>query len=256
MNIKKNRYASILPIIVLFTAVIVAAPGWSAVSVDNSIYAELLGKFVDNGRVDYDGLKKEEGRLDQYLKVLENVDPDSLSRDGQFAFYANAYNAWTMKLILTGYPGIDSIKDLGSLFKSPWKKKLVRIDGQVLTLDNVEHDILRPRFQDARVHFAINCAAYSCPPLLPEPFAAAKLDQQLTDATRAFINNPKRTYLEGNTLYVSKIFKWFAEDFNHDPYTFVLKFAEGNFKKELEAGKRNTEVKYLDYDWSLNNRPQ
>jgi hypothetical protein len=256
MDIIRNRYSNILPIILLFAAVVAAIPGWSAVSVDNSIYAELLGKYVHNGQVNYDGLKKEERRLDQYLKVLENVDPDSLSRDEQFAFYANIYNAWTVKLILTGYPDIDSIKDLGSLFKSPWKKKLVRINGKVLTLDNVEHDILRPQFKDARVHFAINCAAYSCPPLLPEPFTAGKLDEQLTDATRSFINNPKRTYLDGNTLYVSKIFKWFAEDFNHDPYTFVVKYAEGNFKNELEAGKGKIKVKYLNYDWSLNNRPQ
>jgi len=256
MNIARTRNFKFLPIVVLCIVVIVAAPGWSTARVDNSIFAELLRKYVHNGQVNYDGLKKEESRLDQYLKVLENVDPDSLSRDEQFAFYANAYNAWTVKLILTGYPGIDSIKDLGSLFKSPWKKKLVRINGKVLTLDNVEHDILRPRFKDARVHFAINCAAYSCPPLYPEPFSAGKLDEQLTAATRSFINNPKRNYFEGGNLYVSKIFKWFAEDFDRDPYSFIVVYAEGNFKKELEAGKEKIKIKYLDYDWSLNNKPQ
>jgi hypothetical protein len=221
-------------------------------AVDHSIYSALLKKHVKNGHVNYQGFKSEEARLDQYLKVLENIDIKILSPSEQFAFYANAYNAWTIKLILSGYPGIKSIKDLGSLFKTPWKKKIVRIDGKVLTLDDIEHNILRPRFKDARVHFAINCAAFSCPPLRSEPYQGGKLDQQLNDATRVFINNPERNYLEGNTLYVSKIFKWFAEDFDHDVVGFVSKHAENNFKQKIEAKENSLKVKYLYYDWSLN----
>ncbi len=134
-------------------------------TLNRDIYSELLKKFVDNGKVDYKGLKKEEADLDTYLNHLAQINPKMLSVDAQFAFYANAYNAWTIKLILSGYPGIKSIKDLGSLLKSPWKKKIARIDGGLMTLDQIEHDILRPRFKDPRVHFAINCAARSCPPL-------------------------------------------------------------------------------------------
>jgi hypothetical protein len=226
------------------------------VSVDNSIYADLLDKYVDKGRVDYDGFKKEEARLDNYLKLLEGVRSAELSRDERFAFYTNAYNAWTIKLILSKYPEIESIKDLGSLFKSPWKRKIVRIDGEVLTLDNVEHDILRPRFKDARVHFVINCAAHSCPPLGDEPLRGTDLDTQLDEATRKFINNPKRNYLDENILYVSKIFKWFAEDFNDDLISFIVRYAKDEFEKNLEASKDRIKVKYLPYDWSLNNRPQ
>ena len=244
------------PLILIYVIAIWPATGMAGALVDNSIYAELLGKYVHKGTVDYDGLKKEEARLDSYLKLLEKADSADLPRDEQFAFYANAYNAWTIKLILSGYPRIDSIKDLGSLFKSPWKKKIVRIDGEVLTLDNVEHDILRPRFKDPRIHFAINCAAYSCPPLGSEPFRGADLDEQLDEVTRRFVNNPKRSYLEGDTLYVSKIFKWFAEDFNNDPYGFVVNYADGDFKENLEAARGRVTVKYLPYDWSLNNRPQ
>ena len=228
----------------------------TGVSVDNSIYAELLDKYVDKGRVDYDGFKNEEAKLDNYLKQLEGTRSAELPRDEQFAFYTNAYNAWTIKLILSKYPDLESIKDLGNLFKSPWKRKIVRIDGDVLTLDNVEHDILRPRFKDPRVHFAINCAAHSCPPLSDEPYQGVHLDTQLDEATRKFINNPKRNYLDGQTLYLSKIFKWFAEDFNEDPYSFVVRYAEGALKKNLEAGKDKIKVKYLPYDWSLNNKPQ
>ena len=220
--------------------------------VDHSLYGELLKKYVRNGKVDYAGFKAEETKLDRYLKILENVDPARLSRYEQFAFYANAYNAWTIKLILSGYPGVTSIKDLGSLIKSPWKKKIVHIDGEVISLDHVEHEILRPRYKDARVHFAINCAAKSCPPLQSEPFRGDSLNRQLDDATRSFINDPKSYRLEDNELYVSRIFKWFSEDFNDDVIGFFLKYATADLIKELEAKSDRINVKYLQYDWSLN----
>jgi hypothetical protein len=226
----------------------------SDTAVDHSIFADLLDKYVHQGNVDYHGFKMEESELDQYLKVLENVDSKSLSRDEQFAFYINAYNAWTIKLILSGYPGIKSIKDLGNILKTPWKKKICRIDGDVITLDDIEHHILRPRFKDPRVHFAINCAALSCPPLWSQPFIGNTLDRQLDDATRAFINNSKRNYLDGETLYASKIFNWFGKDFNDDVSGFFLKYADDNLKKELEVKNNKIKVKYLPYDWSLNGK--
>jgi len=190
--------------------------------------------------------------LNQYLKVLENTDPKSLSQSDQFAFYTNAYNAWTIKLILSSYPGVKSIKDLGSFLKSPWEKKFVRLDGGVTTLDHIEHNILRPQFKDPRVHFAINCSAASCPPLRPEPYLGDSLDQQLNDSTRSFVNDGNNYRLEGNTLYVSRIFKWFSEDFNDDVLSFYLKYAEGELKKQIAQKKDALQIKYLHYDWSLN----
>ena len=228
--------------------------GSAANEVGQSLYAELLSKYVKNGIVNYQGFKNDEENLDQYLKVLEKTDTKTLSRNEQFAFYVNAYNAWTIKLILSGYPGIKSIKDLGSLFKSPWKKKICRIDGKIITLDDIEHNILRPRFKDPRVHFAINCAAKSCPPLRSEPYRGGELDQQLDEMTRAFINDLESNRLEGHTLYVSSILKWFAEDFNKDIIGFFLKYAKGDLKEQLEANKEKIRVKYLDYDWSLNGK--
>ncbi|MCJ7686762.1 MAG: DUF547 domain-containing protein [Desulfobacteraceae bacterium] len=224
----------------------------AAQEVDNRIYAELLGKYVKNGLVNYQGFKNEEAKLDQYLKVLESTDTKALSLDEQFAFYINAYNAWTIKLILTGYPGVKSIKDLGSFFSGPWKKKICRIDGEVISLDQIEHEILRSTFKDPRVHFTINCAARSCPPLRSDPYQGAILDQQLNEMASAFINDPSRNRLERNTLYVSKIFDWFEEDFNGDVIGFILKYAKGGLKKGLESNKGDTVIKYLDYDWSLN----
>jgi len=249
--VKKARaYLIAFFILGLMTSTIL--PGAAGSMVDHGIYAELLSKHVKNGVVNYAGFKADEARLEQYLKVLEQVDPESLPRGEQFAFYINAYNAWTIKLILTSYPGVKSIKDLGSLLQSPWKKEFVRIHGKTLSLDDIEHSILRPRFKDPRVHFAIVCASKSCPPLISEPYRGATLDAQLTRATSDFLNGPSNSRLEGNTLWVSSIFKWFAEDFNKDVVGFYLKYAQGDLKQKLEAGRDRIEVKYMDYDWSLN----
>ena len=228
--------------------------GWAAQGVDHSLYAGLLKKYVKDGVVNYQGFKNEESVLDKYLKALEEVDSKMLSRDEQFAFYVNVYNAWTIKLILGDYPGIKSIKDLGSLFKSPWKKKICRIDGDIISLDNIEHDILRPRFKDPRVHFAVNCASKGCPPLRFEPYRGSTLDKQLDDSVSSAINNPARTRLEVKTLYVNKVFDWFSEDFENGVVAFFLKYSKGDLKKRLEANKGKIKVKYLDYDWSLNGK--
>jgi len=251
-RIVRSMLAGVAALAVLIPACGGSVDAAAAPPVDNSIYAELLTKYVVNGHVDYAGLKRDEARLDQYLKVLEQVDPERLPREEQFAFYINAYNAWTIKLILTGYPGVKSIKDLGSLLQSPWKKEFVRINGKTLTLDDIEHTILRPRFKDPRVHFAIVCASKSCPPLIAEPYLGAVLDAQLNRSTRDFLNTPANYRLDRNTFRVSSIFKWFAEDFNKDVVGFYLKFAQGELKEKLQAGRDRIDVSYMDYDWSRN----
>ncbi len=226
-------------------------PASASTGADHSVFNELLQQYVKGGKVDYAGFQSEETKLDQYLDSLEKVDIKMLSRDEQFAFYANAYNAWTIKLILSKYPKIKSIKSLGVFNSGPWKKKVVRLKGEKVSLDNVEHDILRPQFKDPRVHFAINCAAKSCPPLRPEAFRGDILNQQLDDSTRSFINDPNSYRLEGNNLYVSRIFKWFSEDFRDGALGFFQQYAEEDLKEKLsKPGKIN--VKYLKYDWSLN----
>lgn len=245
---------TILTAVAIFFVFLVPIQGRADNAVDNNIYAELLEKYVKDGVVDYQGFKDEEAKLDKYLQVLENINTGSLSRNEQFAFYINAYNAWTIKLILSGYPGVKSIKDLGGWFSSPWKEKICRIDGDIITLDDIEHNILRPRFKDPRVHFAINCASKSCPPLRVEPYRGSSLDQQLDDSARAFINDPKNNRLEDHALYVSKIFYWFGEDFNDDVIGFFLRYAKGDLKKQLESKREKVQIEYLDYDWSLNGK--
>jgi hypothetical protein len=219
--------------------------------VDYGLYAELLRAHVRDGVVDYAGFKRDEARLDDFLERSGRVDPASLPRQDRFAYYINAYNAWTIKLILTGYPGVKSIKELGSLLQSPWKKPFVKIGGRTLTLDDIEHSILRPEFKDARVHFAINCASKGCPPLLTEPYRGAVLDEQLNRVTTAFLNRPGNYRLDGNRLHVTSIFKWFGEDFGN-VLDFYTRYAQGELKQALLAGRDRIKIDYLDYDWSLN----
>lgn len=221
--------------------------------VNHRLFAQLLQAHVQEGIVDYRGFKADEKKLDDYLHVLETVRPAQLDPEDQFAFYINAYNAWTIKLILSGYPGINSVWDLGGrVFNKPFARKFILLDGGRVSLDDIENGILRPRFKDPRVHFAINCASKSCPPLRAEPYRGEILNQQLDEATRAFINHPERIFLKGQTLYVSKLFKWFSVDFNEDVVGFVIKYADDVLKEKLMKLKDRTRIEYLDYDWSLN----
>jgi hypothetical protein len=240
----------------ILISIVVAVAGLSigeaAAGVDNTAYDTLLKRHVRDGVVDYRGFQDDEALLDGYLDSLARVDPRALSDDERFAFYVNAYNAWTIKLILSRYPDIRSIKDLGGLFTSPWKKKIARIDGRLLTLDQIEHDILRSEFRDPRVHFAVNCASKGCPPLQSEPFSGRHLDEQLDRAARGFINDSRFNYLSGETLWVSKIFDWFNEDFGDDIIGFVMRYADPPLSDTLKRSRDRVRVKYLDYDWSLN----
>ncbi len=251
-NILGLKLAGRITSMVLAWCLLLSSSTWAAP--DHRIFGELLAKYNQAGQVNYAGFKSEESSLDSYLDQLSRIDPESLSSSDQFAFYVNAYNAWTIKLILSGYPGLKSIKDLGNLFKSPWKRKFVVLNGQKVTLDHIEHDILRPQFKDPRVHFAVNCASIGCPPLFKEPFIGKSLHQQLNAATTAFINSKLFNRLEGNTLYVSKIFKWFKEDFNHDIIGFFEQYAADELKAEIEDRRATIKIEYLDYDWGLNGK--
>ncbi len=218
----------------------------------NSIYADLLKQHVKGSRVNYDGFKNDEARLDNYLAVLSSMDVDALSRNNRFAFYINAYNAFTIKLILTKYPGINSIKEIGSFFSNPWSKKFIPLNGRTVSLDHIEHDILRPVFKDTRIHFAINCASKSCPPLLNRPYEGDILDAQLDAQARAFINDRKNIFLKDNTLFVSKIFQWFKDDFEDKPLLFIRQYASDEFLKELDSTGQEIKFTYKNYDWTLN----
>lgn len=219
-------------------------------------------------QVDYARLQKHHEFLKAYLFKLSAVTRvvfDSFSREQQLAFLINAYNAFTVELILTEYPDVESIKDLGSLFSSPWKKKFFLLLGESQSLDGVEHDLIRGsgRYKEPLIHFAVNCASVGCPALLDEAFTADKLDQQLLESTRRFLNDRNRNRFDANsaTLEVSSIFDWYSEDFARGwrGYDSLQDFfrthadwitTDGKGSERLVEGP--LKIEFLDYDWSLN----
>jgi len=220
--------------------------------VNHDIWDGLLKKHVrKDGFVDYKGFVKDSTRLNQYLELLSSAHPQSSwSRAEQMAYWINAYNAYTVKLIVQHYP-VASIKDIKKgipLVNSVWDIKFIQIQGKTYDLNNIEHGILRPQFKDARVHAAINCASFSCPRLHDEAFTAAKLEQQLEAVTRNFVNDPLRNRIKADKAELSEIFNWFGGDFKQDAGSvraFVNKYANVKLK---DSGK----ITYIDYDWSLN----
>lgn len=206
----------------------------------HSAWTNLLKKHVKNGVVDYRGFKKDAKNLDDYLHTLQKK-PAGTATKTDMAFWINTYNAFTVRLILENYP-VTSIKNINK--GAPWKKSWILIGKTSYSLDDIEHKILRAHFKDPRVHFALNCASKSCPPLRNEAFEGATLGAQLDAQTADFINNPAFNHF-GKTSKISPIFSWFVTDFGNVPF-FIKKYYKGNDFREAAA------IEYADYDWSLN----
>ncbi|MGS5085953.1 DUF547 domain-containing protein [Hydrogenophaga sp. A37] len=215
-------------------------------------------------RANYKGFATDRAALKAVLDTFSAVPRasfDGWSKPQQMAFLINAYNAFTVELILTKYPNLKSIKDLGSFVQSAWKKKFFTLLGEQRHLDWIEHEQLRPRYNEPRVHAAVNCASVGCPALRDEAFTAAKLEAQLDDGMRRFLGDRTRNRVKGNQVEVSSIFKWFREDFEQGRGGFkqvedvFAKHAEqlSDLPAERAALKAKTlGVGFLDYDWSLN----
>lgn len=217
-------------------------------------------------QVDYRGFTADRGQLKRYLVSTSGVvraEFDRWSKLEQLAFLINAYNAWTVELVLTGYPNLASIKGLGSFLQSPWKKRFVPLLGETHSLDDIEHGLIRGsgRYNDPRIHFAVNCASIGCPALRAEAYAADRLNTQLEDATQKFLSDRTRNRLNGNTLAVSSIFKWYREDFEkgwrgaNSLGRFLSLYRQplgldAETANRLSAGK--IVIDFLDYDWRLN----
>ncbi len=212
---------------------------------DHSAFDKLLRIHVSNsGNVDYKGLKRKEAELDSYLRKLgENVPSTSEPRNERLAYWINAYNAFTIKLILNNYP-LKSIIDLHG--GKPWDQKWIDLGGKIYSLNQIEHEIIRPRFQDARIHFAVNCAASSCPPIPNKAFTSGNLNSLLNQRTSAFINSTTYNDIAGNKVSLSKIFDWYGEDFG-DLITYINKYA----KVKVDPG---ASVGFKEYDWALNGK--
>ncbi len=221
--------------------------------INHDRWDQLVKKHVkDDGFVDYKGFIRDSMELNRYLDQLSAVHPDdkSWSRNEQMAYWINAYNAFTIKLVVKNYP-VESIKDIkkGIAFvNSVWDIKFIKIQGFTYDLNNIEHNILRPVFKDARVHAAVNCASFSCPRLRQEAYTAEKLDSQLEDAMKKFLADPLRNNITAEKVEISEIFKWFKGDFDRDAGSLIAYINKFSAQKISD----NTELKYLDYNWVLN----
>lgn len=238
--------------------------GDDAADADHGSWTGLLQRFVTGApdgvaRVDYRSfLSQGRADLSRYLDLLQSIDVRSLSRAGQVAYWSNLYNAKTVDIVLSHYP-VKSIRDIdlgGGLLAvfsgGPWSAKLVRVAGWDLSLDDIEHEILRPIFKDARIHYALNCASIGCPNLGQSALTAATLEPTLDRAAAAYVNHPRGVQLDHAGLTVSSIYDWFAEDFG-DGVPGVLRhirrYASAELRRTLSAA---TGIAGYAYDWSLN----
>ncbi len=240
-----------------------SAANGSQVVVDHTVWDGILGKHVkrhgNTTSFDYKSvLPEDRQRLKHYISQLESVDPATLDRPEQFALLANLYNAKTIDIVLDHYP-VASIKDIslgGGLVATftggPWKKKVTKLRGVELSLDDIEHGILRPVFHDPRVHYALNCASIGCPNLQTEAFTGAKLEKQLDAAAREFINDSHGVDASEKALRVSEIYKWFKEDLGGDDrgvITHLRTYASEPLSKRLSHFER---IDGFFYNWKLN----
>lgn len=249
--------------------VLTALPKRAASAADgDALFAELLRKYVANGR---DGINRVDYRrwhadaqdrmaLGAYIAMLAGARPSQMARPQALVFWANLYNALTLKVILDHYP-VKSIRDIRSQSSlldlkaliGPWRTQLVSIEGKSLSLDDIEHGIMRPTFADPRVHYAVNCASIGCPNLQPAPWRAASLDGDLDAAARAYVNHPRAVTVKADgSLKISSIYRWFIEDFGGNDagiLRHLRQFANADLAERLAGTPRISED---GYDWTLN----
>jgi hypothetical protein len=220
----------------------------------------LFDEFLSNNIVDNEVLRTvnyknvsvlDKKKLTTYLMQLQSIDPRHYSKDEQLAYWVNLYNALVVNLVLAHYP-IDSIKDIGDGFTGPWNIELVTIAGMPITLNKIEHGILRPLWKDSRIHYVINCASTGCPDLPTKAFISTNIDKQLNSAAIRFVNQKKGVNIVNNTITLSSIYKWFSVDFGSSQSSLlkhINTFALPPLKNEIERFSENIE---FEYDWTLN----
>ncbi|OIQ27337.1 MAG: hypothetical protein BM564_12630 [Bacteroidetes bacterium MedPE-SWsnd-G2] len=209
----------------------------------HALWNTILQSHVDpNGNVNYQNLKSNSADFEDYLQILSNTKPSQLnSENAQIAFWINTYNAYTLKLIVDNYP-VKSIKDI----KKAWTTKFITIGTKFYSLNEIEHDILRT-YNKPEIHFAINCASRSCPPLYNRAFSENQLDTQLKSVTSSFLNSRENLMISDKKLVVSKLFKWYSKDFKAagGVIAFINTYSD-------EIIPKNIKIEYLPYNWELN----
>jgi len=241
--------------------------GWAAelsAQIGYTNYNALLGKYIKGNRVDYMNLRTDREILLTFTDALAAESPDSApdkypGRREKLAYWINAYNAFILKLILENYP-VGSIKDIMFIGFTVWLKKN-RIGGKEISFKALEDDIIRGRFKDPRIHFAINCASVSCPPIRNEAYVPDRLDQQLDESTADFINNDLNFMVDekNRKIYLSAIFDWYRDDFlvwltevKNKPDPVILDYIELYYQGQFRPEWQKYDLGYHEYDWSLN----
>ncbi|WP_080237235.1 DUF547 domain-containing protein [Spirosoma rigui] len=226
----------------------------AAEPVSHALFDQLAKKYInEKGLVNYKGFKSDEKELKKYLDLLaKNPPTDKWSQEEQMAYWINAYNANTIQLILEHYP-VKSIKDIGSKIKipfvnTPWDIKFIKVGNETYDLNRIEHGTLRKKFDDKRIHFALVCAARSCPRLRNEAYTGAKLNAQLDDQGSDFLNNPAKNAITAKKASLSKYFDWYKGDWKDDNKSveyWVNKYSKTKINQD-------TQISFLDYNWDLN----
>ncbi len=246
----------------LYTALLVALlwqPFVLAAAFDHThgLYGGILKSYVQHGLVDYKALKENRRALDEYLNQVAAIkvsDFQTWSHNDQLAFLLNTYNAQTLQLIIDHYPA-ESIKKLNGSVSNPWRSPVVELFGKSVTLDDVEHEMIRKNFKEPRIHFVLVCGANGCPPLRSEPYQGNLLEKQLENQTKVFLSDPSknRIDLDNQTLSLSPIFKWYKKDFMEESGSiqdFVQPYFLGG--ENTHGALSEFKIKYTKYDWSLN----
>jgi hypothetical protein len=215
----------------------------------------VLKKYVKNTRVDYAGLKAHPQDLNRYLDQVAAVSKAEFKKwnePQQIAFLSNAYNAYTLRLIIDHYP-LKSIKDIGSFLNGPWDQPIVKLFSETITLNTLEHKILRVDYAEPRLHFVLVCAAKGCPPLRSEAYVGARLEEQLVDQAKQFLGESTKNRIAASerVVYLSPIFKWFGSDFEKKS-GLVLAALKPYWPGKPPVGYEEFKIRYSDYDWLLN----
>ena len=237
--------------------VLVALP--AKAETPDAVWGSLLKTYVSTppdgiNRFDYKRVSATDSkRLLSYLGQMQELDPSKMPDEEQKAYWINLYNALTVKLVLDHYP-VKSIRDIRSGFFSigPWNEELAHVGGKTLSLNNIEHDILRKRWKDSRIHYALNCASLGCPNLRPEPFTAQRLNEQLDHAASAYVNSPRGANIRHDKLTVSSIYNWYTEDFGTSDKSVIAHIASYSTAARAAQLNKMSDIYAYQYDWSLN----
>lgn len=223
----------------------------------HALWGRVLSNHVAQALVDYTGLRARPAELDAYLEAVAAVPQAEFKRwrrEDRLALLLNLYNAQTLRLIIDHYP-LASIRSIGVLPGAAWRLRVVRFGGGVISLDHLEHQIIRKQYDEPRIHFALVCAAKGCPPLRAQPYVGARLDSQLEDQARRFLADSAKNRFEpeSGTLWLSPIFEWYQDDFNRAGTLadYARRYLPGGAVRAMEKAER-IKVRFTDYDWSLN----